>query len=156
MFGRFLETVEPENDSMYTHNRLRLRYLQHIPSRGQTCRFSFHSKTSCLLGFLQIAVGTKSGEILIYDLASSALTETVKAHSSTVWSLHVRPDEQVLVSGSADKEVKFWEFERNVSSNDEVSVSLFEYALCDLNHELTYADQKVNDNKSHTNVEDVG
>jgi U3 small nucleolar RNA-associated protein 12 len=82
--------------------------------------------------------------------------ETVKAHSSTVWSLHVRPDEQVLVSGSADKEVKFWEFERNVSSNDEVSVSLFEYALCNLNHELTFADQKVNDNKSHTNVEDVG
>jgi U3 small nucleolar RNA-associated protein 12 len=53
----------------------------------------------------------------------------VKAHSSTVWSLHVRPDEQVLVSGSADKEVKFWEFERNVSYNDEVSISLFEYAL---------------------------
>jgi U3 small nucleolar RNA-associated protein 12 len=65
----------------------------------------------------------------------------VKAHSSTVWSLHVRPDGQVLVSGSADKEVKFWEFERNVSSNDEVSVSLFEYAPCNLNHESTYAGQ---------------
>ena len=73
---------------------------------------------------MQIAVGTKSGEMLIYDLASSTLMQTVKAHSSTVWSLHVRPDEQVLVSGSADKEVKFWEFERNVTSNDEVSVSL--------------------------------
>lgn len=80
----------------------------------------------------------------------------MKAHSSTVWSLHVRPDEQVLVSGSADKEVKFWEFERNVLSNDEVSISLFRHALCNLNHEPTYAGQKVDDVKSHTNVEDVG
>ncbi|KAG1892575.1 WD-repeat-containing protein [Suillus subluteus] len=70
-----------------------------------------------LPGDRHIAIGTKSGEILIYDLASSTLTETVKAHSSTVWSLQVRPDEQVLVSGSADKEVKFWEFERNVKKS---------------------------------------
>ncbi|KAG2348789.1 WD40 repeat-like protein [Suillus weaverae] len=77
-----------------------------------------------LPGDRHIAIGTKSGEILIYDLASSALTETVKAHGSTVWSLHVRPDEQVLVSGSADKEVKFWEFERNVSSSDEAKKSM--------------------------------
>lgn len=75
-------------------------------------------------GDRHIAIGTKSGEILIYDLASSALTETVKAHGSTVWSLHVRPDEQVLVSGSADKEVKFWEFERSVSSDDKAKKSM--------------------------------
>jgi U3 small nucleolar RNA-associated protein 12 len=56
---------------------------------------------------LQIAVGTKTGEILLYDLASSSLTDTIRAHAATVWSLHVRADE--LVSGSADKEVKFWE-----------------------------------------------
>lgn len=58
---------------------------------------------------------------MIYDLASSTLIETIKAHSSTVWSIHVRPDEQFLVSGSADKEVKFWEFEHTITSNDEVS-----------------------------------
>lgn len=60
----------------------------------------------------QIAVGTKSGEILIYDLASSSLIDTIKAHTASVWSLHIRPDEQALVSGSADKDVKFWEFEQ--------------------------------------------
>ena len=31
-----------------------------------------------------------------------------------MWSLHVRADEQALVSGSADKDVKFWEFEYDV------------------------------------------
>lgn len=35
--------------------------------------------------------------------------------------MHVRPDEQVLVTGSADKEVKFWEFERTGTTGDEVS-----------------------------------
>src|ERR1700677_1526334 len=32
----------------------------------------------------QIAVGTKNGEILVYDLASSSLIETIKAHTATV------------------------------------------------------------------------
>ena len=71
----------------------------------------------------QIAIGTKSGEILIYDLASSSLIDTIKAHTASVWSLHIRPDEQALVSGSADKDVKFWEFELKDCSSDNVSAS---------------------------------
>lgn len=70
---------------------------------------------------LQIAVGTKNGEILVYDLASSSLIDTVKAHTATVWSMHVRADGQALVTGSADKDVKFWEFEAKGSQGDEVS-----------------------------------
>ncbi|KAJ7699976.1 WD-repeat-containing protein [Mycena rosella] len=71
-----------------------------------------------LPGDRQIAVGTKTGEILIYDLASSSLVETIQAHTGTVWSLHVRADEQALVSGSADKDVKFWEFEQKAPSGE--------------------------------------
>ncbi|KAF9498450.1 WD-repeat-containing protein [Pleurotus eryngii] len=71
-----------------------------------------------LPGDRHIAIGTKSGEILIYDLASSSLIQTVEAHSSTVWSLHVHPNEKALASGSADKEVKFWEFEHKDASED--------------------------------------
>jgi U3 small nucleolar RNA-associated protein 12 len=73
-----------------------------------------------LLGSLQIAIGTKTGEILLYDLASSSLIEKIQAHTATVWSLHVRADEQALVSGSADKDVKFWEFEYKESTKDDV------------------------------------
>ncbi|KLO08525.1 WD-repeat-containing protein [Schizopora paradoxa] len=69
-----------------------------------------------LPGDRQIAVGTKSGEILLFDFASSSLVETIKAHSSTVWSLHVRHDGEALVSGSGDKDIKFWEFERESTS----------------------------------------
>lgn len=34
--------------------------------------------------------------------------------------MHVRPDEEVLVTGSADKDIKFWEFEREESSSSYV------------------------------------
>jgi U3 small nucleolar RNA-associated protein 12 len=59
----------------------------------------------------QIVVGTKSGALLLYDLSSSALLETIPAHNGPLWSLHVRPDGRGLVTGSADKDVKFWDFE---------------------------------------------
>ena len=62
-------------------------------------------------------MGTKSGEICLYDLGSSSLVETVTAHSSTLWSMHVRPDGQALVTGGADKDIKFWEFEREETSS---------------------------------------
>ncbi|KAI6047282.1 WD-repeat-containing protein [Pisolithus marmoratus] len=80
---------------------------------------------SCFLpGDLHVAIGTKSGEIVIYDLASSTLVDSIKAHSATVWSLHVRPDGKALVSGSADKEVKFWEFQQETAARVEQSFSL--------------------------------
>lgn len=49
--------------------------------------------------------------------------ETIQAHTATVWSLHVRPDQQALVSGGADKDVKFWEFERKDATGESVNVN---------------------------------
>ncbi|KAG8746400.1 hypothetical protein FRC10_005111 [Ceratobasidium sp. 414] len=63
-------------------------------------------------GDRQVAAGTKSGEIMVFDLASSSLIQSIQAHEGAVWSLHVRGDNAAMVSGSADKDVKFWEFER--------------------------------------------
>uniref|UniRef100_A0A0W0FCF7 Small-subunit processome Utp12 domain-containing protein n=1 Tax=Moniliophthora roreri TaxID=221103 RepID=A0A0W0FCF7_MONRR len=63
-----------------------------------------------LPGDRHVAIGMKSGEIAIYDVASSTLIESIQAHTSTVWSLHIRPDGTAMISGSADKDVKFWEF----------------------------------------------
>ncbi|GAA5973416.1 hypothetical protein JCM21900_001747 [Sporobolomyces salmonicolor] len=64
-----------------------------------------------LPGDRHIVVGTKSGELLLYDLSSSSLLETFTAHTGPLWSMHVRPDGRGLVTGSADKDVKFWDFE---------------------------------------------
>ncbi|EGO01816.1 hypothetical protein SERLA73DRAFT_166331 [Serpula lacrymans var. lacrymans S7.3] len=66
------------------------------------------------------AIWTKAGEIMIFDIASSSLINTIKAHEGSVWSLHVRPDEQVLVSGGADKDVKFWDFAHEEGSDNKV------------------------------------
>jgi U3 small nucleolar RNA-associated protein 12 len=44
-------------------------------------------------------------------VASSALIETVQAHTSSIWSLDVHPDGKSMVTGSADKSAKFWEFQ---------------------------------------------
>ncbi|KAF5322187.1 hypothetical protein D9619_000449 [Psilocybe cf. subviscida] len=73
-----------------------------------------------LPGDRHIAVGTKSGEILIYDIASSTLIETIQAHTATVWSMHVRVDGEALVTGSADKDVKFWALEHKDATDKSV------------------------------------
>lgn len=64
-----------------------------------------------LPGDRHVVVGLKSGHVALYDVQSSTLLHTYAAHGGPVWSLHVRPDGKGLVSGSADKDVKFWEFE---------------------------------------------
>lgn len=65
--------------------------------------------TSFLPGDALIIVGTKTGELELYDVASSSLIEKVDAHEGSVWSLHVGSDGKTIVTGGADKTVKFWE-----------------------------------------------
>lgn len=60
---------------------------------------------------MEVVVGTKGGQVLLYDLSGATLLETVDAHTGTVWSLHMRPDFGGMVTASADKDVKFWDFE---------------------------------------------
>lgn len=64
-----------------------------------------------MLTKIQIVVGTKTGEIEMFDVASSAVMEVVKAHEGAIWSLQVHPDGKSLVTGSADKSAIFWNFE---------------------------------------------
>lgn len=55
-------------------------------------------------------VGTKTGELEVYDVWSCTLLESIKAHEGALWSIDLRPNQLGLVSGSADKQVKFWDF----------------------------------------------
>jgi U3 small nucleolar RNA-associated protein 12 len=64
-----------------------------------------------LPGNRHVIVGTKTGELELYDLASSSMLESIKAHDGAIYSLQVRPDKRGLVTGSADKDVKFWDFD---------------------------------------------
>ncbi|KAL6712101.1 beta transducin [Coniothyrium glycines] len=58
-----------------------------------------------------VVVGTKEGDIELYDIAASSLLDKIPAHEGAVWTMQVHPDGKSLITGSADKSVKFWNFE---------------------------------------------
>lgn len=66
---------------------------------------------SFILNDKYLVLGSKEGDLELFDVASSTLVESVKAHEGALWSLQVHPDGRNLVTGSADKTVKFWRFE---------------------------------------------
>jgi len=53
----------------------------------------------------------KCGHLQIFDVGSSDMVEEVEAHEGPVWGISLTPDRRGVVTGSADKTVKFWEFE---------------------------------------------
>lgn len=62
-------------------------------------------------GDKHVLVGSKEGDIELYDLALAEIVFSVKAHAGSVWCLDMRPDQRGFVSGGVGKEVKFWDFE---------------------------------------------
>ncbi|KAH7162860.1 WD40-repeat-containing domain protein [Dactylonectria estremocensis] len=82
--------------------------------KTQNCIRTFECGYALCCSFLPgdkvVVVGTKSGELQLFDVASAALLDSVDAHEGAIWSLHVHPNGQSVVSGSADKSAKFWDF----------------------------------------------
>ncbi|KAF2270701.1 WD40 repeat-like protein [Lojkania enalia] len=58
-----------------------------------------------------VVVGTKDGDIELFDIATSSLLDKISAHEGAIWTLQVHPDGKSVITGSADKCVKFWNFE---------------------------------------------
>lgn len=79
--------------------------------RPSACGRSSSGLTHAWPFLAQVIVGTKAGTLCLYDISSSTLLAETQAHEGAVWSIQVRPDQRGLVSGSADKDVKFWDFE---------------------------------------------
>ncbi|KAK3311146.1 uncharacterized protein B0T15DRAFT_63796 [Chaetomium strumarium] len=83
--------------------------------RTQTCIRTFDCGYALCCAFLPgdkvVVVGTKEGNLQLYDVASAALLETVNAHEGhAIWALQVHPDGKSVVSGGADKTARFWDF----------------------------------------------
>lgn len=91
------------------------------PLRTMECGYALCC--TFLPGDRHVVVGTKAGELLLYDVAASVLLMRYEAHKGPVWSVDVRPDGRGLVSGSADKDVKFWDFEMREEGEGERVVS---------------------------------
>jgi len=77
--------------------------------RSWDCGFALCS--AFLPGDKIAVIGTKEGKLELYDLPSSSLVDTIDAHESHVWATQVAPDRKGIVTGSADKSVKFWNVE---------------------------------------------
>lgn len=56
-------------------------------------------------------VGTKGGTLEFIDVRSSTCVEVVEAHGGSVQSIALTPDGTGFLTGSADHDVKFWEFQ---------------------------------------------
>eukprot|EP01103_Thecamoeba_quadrilineata_P012719 TRINITY_DN3347_c0_g1_i1.p1 TRINITY_DN3347_c0_g1~~TRINITY_DN3347_c0_g1_i1.p1 ORF type:complete len:846 (-),score=181.48 TRINITY_DN3347_c0_g1_i1:62-2599(-) len=63
-------------------------------------------------GNRQVIIGTKEGEIEMYDVATGdqIISEGQSYHKKEVWALAIQPDLLGFVSGSSDKTVKLWTF----------------------------------------------
>ncbi|PVU87484.1 hypothetical protein BB561_006305 [Smittium simulii] len=64
-----------------------------------------------LPGDLYVAIGTKAGNIELFSLSSSLMISSFESHENGCYTLVVKPDKTGLLSGGADKLVKFWDFE---------------------------------------------
>ncbi|XP_045442943.1 WD repeat-containing protein 3 isoform X3 [Pipistrellus kuhlii] len=91
-------------DSIKIWNRSTLQCI-----RTMTCEYALCS--FFVPGDRQVVIGTKTGRLQLYDLASGTLLETVDAHDGALWSMSLSPDQRGFVTGGADKSVKFWDFE---------------------------------------------
>uniref|UniRef100_A0A3B4UMW4 WD repeat-containing protein 3 n=1 Tax=Seriola dumerili TaxID=41447 RepID=A0A3B4UMW4_SERDU len=99
-----LAILSASGDTVKVWNRSTLQVI-----RTMSCDYALCSLF--VPGDRQIILGTKSGKLQIFELASGSLLETVEAHNGALWSLCLAPDQRGIVTGSADKTVKFWEFE---------------------------------------------
>jgi U3 small nucleolar RNA-associated protein 12 len=78
-----------------------------------------------LPGNTHIVLGTREGHLLIMDVASGDLVYMEEnAHDGAIWSLdlhHPGPnqDGMAVVTGSADKQVKFWDIESQDDDEDD-------------------------------------
>ncbi|KAE8387663.1 hypothetical protein ETB97_000636 [Aspergillus alliaceus] len=83
--------------------------------RTQSCLRTLECGYALCSAFLPgdkiVVVGNKDGQLEVFDIASSTLLDTINAHDGPVWTLHVHPDGKSVVSGSADKSAKFWNFQ---------------------------------------------
>lgn len=62
-------------------------------------------------------IGTRDGHLRLFDIGSGEMLDDVQAHEGAIWSIAMQPDKQGFVSASADKDLKFWEFELTEASS---------------------------------------
>lgn len=64
----------------------------------------------CVLpGDKHAVIGTKDGKLVLVDLNTGDVLQTLQAHKGSIWSVDVRRDGKGMVSGGSDHNICFWE-----------------------------------------------
>ena len=73
-----------------------------------------------------IVVGTKEGKLDLVQVSSNSVQESISAHQGAIWDIQLLPDEKGIVSASADKQIKFWDYAVRKNSKGESTLTLTE------------------------------
>eukprot|EP00457_Paulinella_chromatophora_P001112 gb/GEZN01001114.1/.p1 GENE.gb/GEZN01001114.1/~~gb/GEZN01001114.1/.p1 ORF type:complete len:1078 (+),score=202.01 gb/GEZN01001114.1/:38-3271(+) len=73
-------------------------------------------------GNRHVIIGTKEGNLELWDLGGATLLEKVVAHQGKpVWCMSSLSDKSGFVTGGGDKELKFWEYQLSERETGQVS-----------------------------------
>ena len=76
--------------------------------------------SSCFVpGDRHVLLGAKSGSLIIVDIVTGDVIETIPAHEKELWSVTLLPDLRGCVTGGGDSSIKFWSFELIDDVNNE-------------------------------------
>ncbi|CAK9018890.1 WD repeat-containing protein 3 [Durusdinium trenchii] len=92
------------------------RCVRTLPSGYGLCGFF-------LAGNEHVLIGTKEGSLELYDIQIGELSESLEAHSGAVYGLALRPDQKGCASGSADRTLRFFDFEFTKGSQKSVKIT---------------------------------
>ena len=71
-------------------------------------------------GNRQVIVGTKSGNLQLFDLVSSTLIKEVAAHDGCIYDIDISPSKTSFATAGGDSQVKFWDIEQIEKDSDTV------------------------------------
>lgn len=103
-------------DCVKIWNRTYLQCISTIECDYALCSLFLPGDRLCL-------IGTKTGKLQLFEIATATLLETFDAHDEPVWGIHMSPDKNGICSGSGDKCIKFWSFEWLVTENKDKTSS---------------------------------
>ena len=70
-----------------------------------------------MAGNRHAVVGTKEGSLDVLDVGSGEVVTSLPAHKGAIWAVTPLPDNSGLITGSADHEAKFWEWQVGTSAS---------------------------------------
>mgnify|MGYP001166495885 CR=1 FL=1 len=93
------------------------------------CRKKFSEKSARTIAVnpegKEIAVGFSDNNIRVLDMDTLEIRKEIEAHKISVFTLQYHPHLPLLVSGSRDAKIKFWDIHQGYSLVEEVPAHLF-------------------------------